>query len=546
MAIKRQHSQFRTPKITYVDYTQIEMDRVLTLLFPRLKFDGYSSIRVPRHKDLEINDFLDEFLKLSTERKFIGFEQEPEIIKKWIETDLLDLVNRGKDNQAVASPRPLHGHTYKFRNTNHTRDYGAAEHLYWMLHHSTKGQGARDYLKQFFFKGVDLNTDKYDHQVMVDVETQALLRLDEQVEQDRKDTKKLDVYSPLFKGNADILADDIIRLLYYQNHIPRSVLVDYIKNIFSFHLALYHLRLLKVLPQAVNQKGQNLREIAKERPLDSPPRLSLLSNQIGILVDMGGIGNEHMTELAMQSTDLYYRRIPEYIRAHLVVKKLDEWAEYQASKLGKMALPPSGYFEVQDLLDMLDEDHDDQREPFFASRLADLIEGKEELGELDPEIKQIISLQLSNFETYIEILFWLRGRQRQRIIECLDSFLQKHSDNGLLRQSSVKGSPRWFYMGSRLLETLLQIAVLTQNGTSYLTKELKVSELLDFLRLRYGLHIDRLPEHDGFGSPSILDRQALRNNVAEFKNRLREIGFFVDLSDAYITQTVTPRYTIVD
>ena len=101
MAIKRQHSQFRTPKITYVDYTQIEMDRVLTLLFPRLKFDGYSSIRVPRRKDLEISDFLDEFLKLSADEKFIGFEQEPEIIKKWIETDLLDLVNRGKDNQAV-------------------------------------------------------------------------------------------------------------------------------------------------------------------------------------------------------------------------------------------------------------------------------------------------------------------------------------------------------------------------------------------------------------------------------------------------------------
>ena len=29
-----------------------------------------------------------------------------------------------------------------------------------------------------------------------------------------------------------------------------------------------------------------------------------------------------------------------------------------------------------------------------------------------------------------------------------------------------------------------------------------------------------------------------------FISRLREIGFYSDLSDAYLTQTVTPRYTI--
>jgi hypothetical protein len=41
-----------------------------------------------------------------------------------------------------------------------------------------------------------------------------------------------------------------------------------------------------------------------------------------------------------------------------------------------------------------------------------------------------------------------------------------------------------------------------------------------------------------------LDRQALRGNFEAFKTRLREIGFFQDLSDAWITQTVTPRYRI--
>jgi len=42
----------------------------------------------------------------------------------------------------------------------------------------------------------------------------------------------------------------------------------------------------------------------------------------------------------------------------------------------------------------------------------------------------------------------------------------------------------------------------------------------------------------------VADYQALSRNKEAFKMRLREIGFFQDLSDAYVTQTVTPRYTI--
>ena len=198
MAIKGKHQEFRLPKITYVDYTQIEMDRVLTLLFPRLKYDGYASIRVRRSGNLEIQDFLDEFIELDRRGVFIGFEDNQEIIRKWLETDLLDLVNRGKPNQAVVAPRPLHGNTYKFRNTNHARDYETAQQIYWMLNFARGGQGAKDYLRDFFFQGVDLNTDKYNPKVTVDVETQALLHLDEQVQQhDRKDTKKPEIF-PLF------------------------------------------------------------------------------------------------------------------------------------------------------------------------------------------------------------------------------------------------------------------------------------------------------------------------------------------------------------
>ena len=334
------------------------------------------------------------------------------------------------------------------------------------------------------------------------------------------------------------------RLLYYQKHIPRSVLVDYLKTLFAFHLALYHLRLLKILPLAIRQNGQIVREFANEDPLSNNPSGTLKTSQIGIIVDLGDVKNEHMIELATRSADIQYRRISEYVYAHLAIKKLDEWADYQV-RLGKLALPSSGFFSITDLLGFLENNYGLEREAFFKSRLADLIEGKEEKGDLDPEIKEIVELGLSDFETYIEILVSLRGKRQQgRIIECLDLFFLKNSDSGLLRQSSAKGKPRRFYMGSRLLETLLQIAVLSPKDTKYVTRPIRIDEMTDFLRERYGLYIDRLPLEDGFDEPNIIDRQALRKNVEAFKSRLREIGFYQDLSDAYITQTVTPRYEI--
>lgn len=276
MAIKRRDQEFRLPKITYVDYKSIEMDRVLTMLFPRLKYDGFSSRRPARRGNLEVGDFIDDFqrhdlviveaarliidtlewrqiflqhqvvdpgwmpdlsakqrgqvtkllidARMNTAELEVWFEglhsneAARDLIGRWVETDLMDIVNRGKPTQAIASPRPLHGNTYKFRNAHHTRDYNASEQVYWMLFFARRGYGqqARTDLTNFFFPGVDLITDTYDARAQVDVETQALLRLDQQVKGDTRDPKPPDRFPPLCLPHADLLAEDVSRLLAYQ------------------------------------------------------------------------------------------------------------------------------------------------------------------------------------------------------------------------------------------------------------------------------------------------------------------------------------------
>ena len=547
MSIKGRDKEFRIPKVSYLDFKHIEMDRVLTMLFPRLKYDGYGSRRPPRGGDLSVEEFLEDFLEHP--EWFSGFDKHPDIVHSWIETDLMDMVNRGKSNQALAAPRPLHGNTYKFRNAKHTRDYGAAEQIYWMLFYARKGKGqaARDALKRFFFPGIDLVTDRYDPSAAVDVETQAILRLDHQVTQDMKDSKEPSRFHPLCIGQADTMADDILRLLAYEPYIPRSVLVDYLKTLMAFHLALYHLKLLQVLPKLVKQRSGNDLCNTKECPIN-PSLDNALEGcpyRIALVVDMGDVNNPHMAELARKSTDRLYRQIPAFVQANFVVKKLDEMAEYLSKKTGKLASPANGVFGVGDLVSLLKPEHDADRQAYFKFRLAALIEESTSGNEdIDPEIREVTAMGLGEFESFIEILMAYRGRyHRQYITECLDSLLLKNKETGLLAQSRTKGSPRRFVLGSKLLEVLLQVAVLNQDGGRFVTREVRIEELLSFLKNRYGLYIDRLPEN-GQTNSSILDRRALRMNLEAFKRRLREIGFYEDLSDAYVTQKVSPRYAI--
>jgi len=551
MALSRRDREFRLPKISYLDFKHLEMDRVLTAFFARLAHNGFPS-RLRRKVELSVESFVEEFL--DHPEWFTGFKDHPDVLARWVETHLLDVVNRGKANQAVAAPRPLHGFTYRFRNPKHSRDYGAAQHLYEMLYGARNGAGQKtiEHLNHFFFQGHDKVTGKADAGAVLDVETQALLRLLDQVE-DAPDTKSgRDSFAPLCVGAADLLAEDIQRLLFYQRFIPRSVMVDYLKVLIAFHLGLYHLRLLKLLPALVRKKGADPTCATGACPMNpkSPDNpFGDCPYRVGILVDVAGQPGTPMAALAERSADTHYRRIPTFVRAYFATKKLDEFAT-DLVRRGKLSKPASGDFTVGEVLQLLDAPLKAEREKFFGQRISSLVEetsGAKD-AELDPELKAVIEMGLPEFDAYIEMIVALRGRfHRQYIVECLDSLLLKNRLGAALAQGRMKNAPRRFVLDSRLLEVLLQVVVLKPGGAEgFHTGELRVDELLVVLRERYGIYIDQLPRGDGFATTSIEDRRALRDNVRAFTGRLREVGFYRDLSDAYVTQTITPRYRIAE
>lgn len=550
MALQKKDKEFRLPKISYLDFKTIEMDRVLTGLFERLEHGGYPSVFRDK-RELTVKKFVDDILEASD--KFLGFTQHRDIVERWVETHLMDIVNRGKKNAAVAGPRPLHGYTYRFRNPKHSRDYGAAQHLYQMLHHARHlaGHKAIEHLKSFFFDGFDKLTRELNEKALTDIETATLLHFLSQ----RKDTADTraggDRFVPICIGSADLLAEDIQRLLFYKNYMPRSVMVEYLKVLLSFHLALYHLRLLKLLPAWQKLGGAN--SLCAESACPMKPR-ELRDPQgdcpykLGLFVDLSGSAETPTAALAERTAGGYVRRIPSFIRAYFTAKKLDEFGEFLLSR-GKIIRTLSKYLSVGEIFALQGEAFREEREKYFNGRLRELVDSLRDDGNgLDEQTQQLLTLGLSDFDTYIELLVALRGDfHRDFVIKSLDATMLKNKQGALLAQPRASKSSRRFVLESRLLEVLLQIAVLRPGGDQgYFTGEMRIDDLLSFLRERYGIYIDQLPPGEGFSTPTIDERKALRGNVQAFTGRLREIGFYRDLSDAYVTQTVVPRYTIAE
>lgn len=522
MGLHRQDREFRHPGVSFLDYKQLDMDRVLTGLMPRLWFGGAPSVVIGQPDGIPIEEYVR--LVLRHPEQFRDFD--PALTYRWLETNLLDLVNRGKAGQAVAGLRPLHGFAYRYRVGKRSRPYGADEQLYWMIRHEPGGRGARvlEDLKQFFFAGVDSRTEAPTANAAVDVETQALINLAQVLRKQVTDRegKASQGYRPLDQAAAQLMVDDIIRLMYHQRVIPRSVLVDHLKILFAFHLARYHLRLMRLLPQRIaGQTGDP---------------------ECGFFLDVAGVPGTPVAALAERSARYWYARMPEFIQGTFTVRKLDDLATHLV-RAGKRRRPAAGVFAVHELLQLLEPRYRSDREAFAKSRLPGVLGAVSGSGEdPNPEIADLVGLGLDSFTTYIEIISSCRvAFHRRYFTECLDTLLLKNRPGAMIAQP--RRDDRRFIFDSRLLEVLLQLALLRPDGGGGLhTEPIRVDEFLGVLREKYGLYIDRLPPGDGLGTPTLTDQTALRANRAAFVAKLREIGFYNDLSDAYLTQTIAPRY----
>ncbi len=93
-------------------------------------------------------------------------------------------------------------------------------------------------------------------------------------------------------------------------------------------------------------------------------------------------------------------------------------------------------------------------------------------------------------------------------------------------------------MTAGLLETLVLVAVVAKTDRGFETRPMRVDQFLEWLERRYDFLISRPPTASA-EDPAAVGVAA--DNADRFRRRLRETGLFVDLSDAFLAQTIRPR-----
>ena len=259
--------------------------------------------------------------------------------------------------------------------------------------------------------------------------------------------------------------------------------------------------------------------------------------RLEMLVDCGEDARSPIAKLAEESWARQEDMLGRYIRSHLALKKLHEFAESLKKRYPSDAVP----FETVDQIAAIETGAKPGRLRVLlrqSNRRAPKRERRRRRE--DPGTRgRVPSARESSFRTYVALLAYFSERrwlayQRQ----LLDSLFDKNSAEGAMRQPLGGRRLRRMALGASLLETLTLIAVVERRRNEYATRPLRVDRLITHLDERYDLLVSRPPERYA-ADPEVL--AVLAGNVDRLKARLRETGLYTDLSDAFLAQTVKPR-----
>jgi len=218
------------------------------------------------------------------------------------------------------------------------------------------------------------------------------------------------------------------------------------------------------------------------------------------------------------------------MKNYIRLKKLDEFAQKRLEE-GQWKKSVMGLLEL--------EIHP-KIDGYFEGRIDDLVE-PEAGEEINTDLDRIRKLNMDPIDRYVEMMYYLTYKRLiSQYRKMLDSFCGKNMDTGFLRAGKGKIGRR-YYLGSELLETLVQISVLDYQHGFLKQRGKTIKDFVEWLKNRYGILIDEYGE----AVENAEIAQAMSKNYDALKDRLRQLGFYADLSDASNSQQIQPRYKVV-
>ena len=504
---------FLNKDILYVDVKMVNLDRVLINLFRYIYYNGAPS--KPRYpKEYTLDSLKDVNLKKLEENGLVkGATNNPEAVENWLRSSLLEIVNRGNIvKEHVSALKPLHLQSYLIRNSKYCRDYRTSDQLYLML---KSNSDVLSQLTKYLSKGWDDKNSTVIKAEDLDVDTAGILYLTQNIKDKREmNTEANIIPKPFLTRQSALFTDDIRRLLVYKDKLPRTVFIDYLRILCGFHLTLYTLKVIYLLPEMVEAGSRNVED------------------DWSMVVDLTDNLDSRVSPYACKDYQRIENRVGQYIRSTYM-------ADIIQNRKG---------CDIDQALYILKNDNnisDGYYEQEINRIMGNLPANKDD--EFDQnDLKEMLSYFPENdyFAQYVQILekSSLGAYQYKYLREFLDSVAMKNSPSMLLADSRSRRHPRRGVLGSRLLETLVQLLVLKEKPDGgFESRPLSLDELTMLIRNRYSLIINGMNE-ERFAGSDIETAAAFKENTEALKNKLRQIGFYKDMSDACILQKIRPRY----
>ena len=505
---------FLNKDIFYVDVKQVKLDRVLTNLFVKMYADG-APVMLAYRREYTIDKLKENLSELEKEGLINGVSDNPDGVEDWLRSSLLELVNRGNVvKEHVSTLKPLHLLSFRVQNAKYCRDYRASDQLYLMLR---TNRAVMEGLVKYLSKGWDKSTNGIVSQEILDVDTTGILYITKPLRERRNMNKEADIIPlPFLEKQANLFNDDIRRLLLYKDKLPRAVFIDYLRILCGLHLSLYAMKLIYLLPKMVKAGTRDIED------------------DWSMIVDVTDNLDSDVAPYASADIERMENGFGKYIRSTYMIDIIQERKSCK----------------IDDALKYLKEENDKSGE-YYESILNGI---KNSLPENDEkefdqnDFNEMLEYFPENdyFDMFVQVLEKsnLGGYQYRYLREFIDSVSMKNSSSMLLADSRSRNHPRRGALGSKLLETMVQMLVLREKEDgNYETYTLSIDELVEGIRKRYGLIINGT-EEPKFSDADVNMNAAFKNNMDAFKNKLRQIGFYTDMSDACILQKIHPRYKL--
>jgi hypothetical protein len=355
-----------------------------------------------------------------------------------------------------------------------------------------------------------------------------------------KPTDQVPDFDFICPEQIELMLQDLRLLFFYRGCVPRRELINYMLALMVFHAALYFFQVVRITNHMV--KHGDLPPPRGEVPRAGEGR-SHTPFELDFFCDMTNGHDSVVDDLAKQRYIQHFKEVEQYFKSAYYMKKLDEFAgSYltpdQKQKRGReyVRLLLKGFRRHQHL------------EGYFARDIQHVREAgyDDESDEYNPEVERLIAVcnerGLNKLETFVEILYRFQyGTLRDQHRKLIAGLCGTELDRGFMQGRGR--AKRKYTIGNELLEVLIQLAVLEhrESDDTWQSRPIPIRDFVDWLKGRYGLLIDTL----GPAVPeSEKTNRALAANFEALKTRLRQLGFFTDLSDASNSQVIMPRFPI--